>query len=138
MAEIVTVVPHEFLFDADAFHWSRNLDFLPRLVGRPGSFVMTGYVAKFELNPLQTVLAELQAEGRLRVESVVEGTAEFSLFRTLRREGRDKGEAESVAWAVCRNPGSCLFRAIRARAPWQKKGSFGQPTFWGGRVSWSS
>jgi len=90
------------LIDADAFLCLREWRFLEllRCLTARVSLVLTGYVARHELKDVQNELTELQNCNLLTVQDVKARTPAFLRFRQFQKDGADKGEAESIAWAV--------------------------------------
>lgn len=102
------------LLDSDAFIFVRKLGLLVMLeeVAKRTSVVLTEYIARQELAPLQSEIELLCRRAVLTIAAVSKGTPEFVKYRELtdpakKRQLRapypiDKGECEAVAWACTR------------------------------------
>lgn len=90
------------MFDADAFRCLHGLKLLEAAVGALASctaIVVTEYVARHELNLLSSVVEGFERRGLLSIQKVLKGTPAAQRYRQFQREA-DKGEAESIAWAL--------------------------------------
>lgn len=93
------------LLDADAFICIRAMSFLRLLRAAPVDqtpMFMTEYVAHHELSVVRSDVDEIANEHRLQIQSVSRRKQddEGQRFRLYRSEGMDKGESESLAWAI--------------------------------------
>lgn len=96
-------VRQPILLDADAFLCMRGLGILGDVVQATALVVhLTEYVARHELSPVASLVLDLEGSGRVIIGSVVARTPAFEMWRRLRREGADKGEAEAIAWGASR------------------------------------
>lgn len=88
------------LIDADAFICMRKWSLLELVASTDSvSMWMTAYVARHELNSLQSDIQAIERKGRLIVVPVGSRSPAGQTFRELKAEV-DKGEAESIAWAT--------------------------------------
>jgi predicted nucleic acid-binding protein len=85
------------LIDADAFNHLRSLGFTSRFAGARVKILLTQYVARKELCQLSADIQSLESSGTITVMPV---SARDETFKRLRQDGVDKGEAESIAWAL--------------------------------------
>ena len=99
--------PPRVVLDAD-FNNAHALGIVA-LLKPPTQILLTSYVAKFELTPLQDELRELERFGTLKTNSVTLNNSNETgrRYRTLMKEARqrksfrvDKGECEIVAWSL--------------------------------------
>lgn len=98
----------DVLLDADAFRFLRGLGLLDEVLvalRADRAVVMTEYVARHELSALAGDVARLEAAGQVTVERVLARSAAGRRYREFQRVA-DKGEAESIAWALERPPRS--------------------------------
>lgn len=86
-----------FLIDADAFNHLRSLGFTSRFSAAGVKILITEYVARKELYQLSADIQSLESSGALTVMPV---SARDEAFKRLRQDGADKGDAESIAWAL--------------------------------------
>ena len=89
--------------DADAFLLARRVGLIERLIAGPIRevlFVMTGRIARNELNAVQREVTKLEQSGRLVVETILARSEESKRAKTLTRQGVDRGEAEAIAWII--------------------------------------
>ncbi len=109
-----------FLLDADAFIALRSLSLLKTMCGSaslPRPLGMTQYVARHELSTLAFEIGALEQSGILKVHPVLARSEQGQNWKRLLREGVDKGEAESIAWAMGQDrSGRPLFVSVEPRA----------------------
>jgi len=89
----------ELLFDADATLNLRSPGVLAALVPTNIRLIWTSYVFENELSALQRELELLRDSGRAHVEAVLVRSAAHDACKAMRRDGVDRGEAESIAWS---------------------------------------
>lgn len=91
------------LIDCDAFICLRGLglvEHVVRALAGVREVALTEYVARHELSDLDRLVRLLEGQGKLVVHAVTKGQPPFATWKELRGEGHDKGEAESIAWAL--------------------------------------
>lgn len=92
----------DVLLDADAFRCLRELGLLEpglRAAAPRGRTHLVQFVARHELSLVSQTVEALEKNGLIVIESVLAGSEAGRLFRKLMKEGHDKGESESIAWA---------------------------------------
>lgn len=107
------------LLDADAFLCLRKHDLIDILIAAPKvELLMTGFVARRELNSIETHIKEMECSKALTVYDVRTKSPEFDRYRSILRTGVHKGEAESVAWAIEKTTGATrpVFVSLDVRA----------------------
>lgn len=90
------------LIDADAFICLHGLKLLVPVIAslsRTRTVVLTEIVARQELSALAKLVTDFETKGLITIESLGKKSPAATLFRELRKTN-DKGEAESVAWAL--------------------------------------
>ncbi len=89
----------ELLLDADATINLRSLGVLEVLLKSDITLTWTSYVFENELSSLQAELGPLRMSRRLHVAEVRTRTTAHALYKQLKQDGVDKGEAEAIAWS---------------------------------------
>lgn len=90
-----------YIFDADAWLCARTLGLTQRFLGGPSAYLavlFTQYVARHELNSLESELLEGVNRGVIRIEKVEFNRPEH--LRLRKTPGVHKGEAEALAWLL--------------------------------------
>jgi len=90
------------LLDADAFrclHGLRLLDATLEALRPDRATFMTEYIARHELNLLDTEVTRLETSGAITVVPVMRNSEAGRRYREFQRRA-DKGEAEAIAWAL--------------------------------------
>ncbi len=109
----------QLVLDADAFNFLRKLGLLDDLIAlarlKPPKLTLhtTRYVARFELQSLQSLVEELEKDGTLKVAQLAASSPAFKLFREL-LERYDKGESELAAWAAKNAPTAIIVSCDKA------------------------
>lgn len=98
-----------FLLDTDAYNFSRKLSLLGRLLAVSPTqvrLVLTGYIARHELSPLFDEIKEYESSEKLSIHDLERRGEANELFKSVRKDGIDKGESEAIAWLLLQDPGT--------------------------------